>query len=358
MSSDTLKRFGDIFDIINTDWFAEITNIWNGKADKESIENSTKKVLDLKEILEPINKYVLEPISRYIVEPIENIAKDIPKEIGKRVLYELTAIRLSWGDSIESVLTNIVKSSFKCAKILVDFVLPSWAEWTLEGLTFTFRWREKDWSAEGFWESTMKLGVRQAVKAILKTTGVDKLVSKGIVKVIKYTGNFIAKIAIQFSKVICFAIKALIKAILGLAFKALFKVKMAALNLFASPLLSNPFSFAVAVIVIADLAYRGAKAMREFIFASSPPRFAHGGFVDHNKPFTMYDCALYETMRTIEPTFQRRRAAAINNDQIVEGVVRGVRRAFLEAMRDNGSKSPSIARVFLDGKQIAMAQAE
>ncbi|MCL2088220.1 MAG: hypothetical protein FWH14_01925 [Oscillospiraceae bacterium] len=116
-----------------------------------------------------------------------------------------------------------------------------------------------------------------------------------------------------------------VTAVLGLTFKALFTVKMAALNLFASPLLSNPFTFALAVIVIADLAYRGAKAMREFIFASSPPRFAQGGFVDHNKPFGIYDCALYETMRTIEPTFQRRRAAAINNDQIVEGVVRGVR---------------------------------
>jgi len=48
--------------------------------------------------------------------------------------------------------------------------------------------------------------------------------------------------------------------------------------------------------------------------------------------------------------------AVVNNDQIVEAVKRGVYRAFMSALCENNSKIPAIARVFLDGKQIAIAQ--
>ncbi|MCL2718490.1 MAG: hypothetical protein FWE14_06885 [Lachnospiraceae bacterium] len=48
--------------------------------------------------------------------------------------------------------------------------------------------------------------------------------------------------------------------------------------------------------------------------------------------------------------------AVVNNGQIVEAVKIGVYRAFLSALTENNSKGPAIARVFLDGKQIAFAE--
>jgi hypothetical protein len=49
------------------------------------------------------------------------------------------------------------------------------------------------------------------------------------------------------------------------------------------------------------------------------------------------------------------RNAVVNNDQIVESVAIGVYGAFTSALNGSHSKNPSIARVFLDGRQIAMA---
>jgi len=48
------------------------------------------------------------------------------------------------------------------------------------------------------------------------------------------------------------------------------------------------------------------------------------------------------------------RTAVVNNDQIVESVSKGVYYAFMSALSSN-SETPAIAKVYLDGRQIAMA---
>lgn len=52
------------------------------------------------------------------------------------------------------------------------------------------------------------------------------------------------------------------------------------------------------------------------------------------------------------------RTAVVNNDQIVAAVSKGVYGAFMSALCTENSNAPAIARVFLDGKQLAMAMQE
>lgn len=49
------------------------------------------------------------------------------------------------------------------------------------------------------------------------------------------------------------------------------------------------------------------------------------------------------------------RTAVVNNDQIVESVSTGVYSAFISALCKKKTNAPAVARVYLDGKQIAMA---
>ena len=87
----------------------------------------------------------------------------------------------------------------------------------------------------------------------------------------------------------------------------------------------------------------------------APARFAIGGFPEPGLPFIARESGA-ELVGILQAT-QGWRTAVINNDQIVEGVSRGVYNAVSVALRDSNSKSRYTARVFLNGKQIAMANA-
>jgi len=79
------------------------------------------------------------------------------------------------------------------------------------------------------------------------------------------------------------------------------------------------------------------------------PRYAQGGFPTHNQPFIAREAGP-ELVGTLNG-----RTAVVNNDQIVEAVSSGVYAAFMSAMAEQQPSAPPVARVFLDGKQIAMA---
>ena len=77
---------------------------------------------------------------------------------------------------------------------------------------------------------------------------------------------------------------------------------------------------------------------------------ADGGFQATNQHFIAREAGP-EIVGTLNG-----RTAVANNDQIVEGVRAGVFRAVRDALNDSNSNSPAIARVFLDGKEIAMSR--
>ena len=78
---------------------------------------------------------------------------------------------------------------------------------------------------------------------------------------------------------------------------------------------------------------------------------AKGGFPVRGQPFIAREAGP-ELVGTLNG-----RNAVINNDQIVEAVGRGVHNAIATALRERNSKSRYKARVFLGGKQIAIADA-
>jgi hypothetical protein len=108
----------------------------------------------------------------------------------------------------------------------------------------------------------------------------------------------------------------------------------------------NPVTVTAAVAIIALIAVLLAKALSNLNF------FAQGGFPAPNRPFIAREVGP-ELVGTISG-----RNAVINNDQIVAAVSQGVYRAFMAGMNESAvGKSSMKARVFLDGKQIAVAGA-
>ena len=78
-------------------------------------------------------------------------------------------------------------------------------------------------------------------------------------------------------------------------------------------------------------------------------KYAQGGFPLQGQPFIAREAGP-ELIGTLNG-----RTAVVNNGQIVESVSRGVYGAFMSAL-GGGSDAPAIARVYLDGRQIAMAR--
>ena len=79
--------------------------------------------------------------------------------------------------------------------------------------------------------------------------------------------------------------------------------------------------------------------------------YATGGFPKRGQMFIAREAGP-ELVGTLEG-----QNAVVNNEQIVEAVARGVHNAFVTALREKNSKSRYKARVFLNGKQIAIADA-
>lgn len=82
---------------------------------------------------------------------------------------------------------------------------------------------------------------------------------------------------------------------------------------------------------------------------ASMPKLATGGFPAQGQAFLAREAGP-ELVGTLNG-----RNAVVNNEQIVEAVARGVHNAFVTALREKNSKSRYKARVFLNGKQIAIA---
>ena len=78
--------------------------------------------------------------------------------------------------------------------------------------------------------------------------------------------------------------------------------------------------------------------------------YVQGGFPETGQRFIAREAGP-ELVGTI-----RGRNAVVNNNQIVESVSIGVCDAFKSALHEKNSKAPMIARVFIDGRQIAMAR--
>ncbi|HBU13065.1 MAG TPA: hypothetical protein DEB31_10210 [Clostridiales bacterium] len=102
---------------------------------------------------------------------------------------------------------------------------------------------------------------------------------------------------------------------------------------------------AIGILIIASVLYLVENARRSNAFDV----LAQGGFPEKGRPFIAREAGP-ELVGTISG-----RNAVVNNDQIIESVSRGVYGAFKSALKSNNTKTTAIARVYLDGKQIAMA---
>ena len=131
-------------------------------------------------------------------------------------------------------------------------------------------------------------------------------------------------------------------------------------SMYTSILLTNPFTIGAglliifAILVAIELIVSAIKPSVLRILSNANFRVfrrATGGFPERNEFFIAREAGP-EIVGTING-----RNAVVNNDQIVEGVSRGVHIAFRTALQKNNSKSRYTARVFLNGKQIAMANA-
>ena len=140
----------------------------------------------------------------------------------------------------------------------------------------------------------------------------------------------------------------LMKSVLTIAFTALMDTIMTAFGTLSASVsaavASIPPLLLIATPILAWIAYEIIAAL-----ASAPPTYAQGGFPDTDQTFIA---------REAGPELVGRlngRTAVVNHDQIVEAVSRGVYGAFQSALCNESSHAPAIARVYLDGKQIAMA---
>ena len=122
------------------------------------------------------------------------------------------------------------------------------------------------------------------------------------------------------------------------------KLVMNAFKSLGLPLVPNPFTSVIAAALMIAITIALEKALDALFTLIG---FEQGGFPIYGQPFIAREAGpeLVGTMNG--------RNAVVNNDQIVEAVSTGVFQAWNAAWRDNSSNAPAIARVFLDGKEIA-----
>jgi hypothetical protein len=136
---------------------------------------------------------------------------------------------------------------------------------------------------------------------------------------------------------------------------ALMSAMGTSMNTFAATLLTNIVTIAAGLAMIIAIS-----ALLIAAFASTPSvptidKYEKGGFPEQGLPFIARESGA--ELVGIVHTMQGRRTAVINNDQIIEGIEKGVSMAVTAAMNGDITGTPAIARVFLDGKEIAMAYA-
>ena len=159
--------------------------------------------------------------------------------------------------------------------------------------------------------------------------------------------NWIAAIFLTLlDRLMTFAIKRFLQALLRGVFNGLMELVESALSKFLIPLVVNWITavLALAARILLNMAVRAAIDVLFSIVG-----LAEGGFPAPGKPFIAREAGPELVGRLNGQT------AVVNNDQIVEAVSRGVYGAVRSAMYDKTSSFPGIAKVFLDGKQIAMA---
>ena len=136
-----------------------------------------------------------------------------------------------------------------------------------------------------------------------------------------------------------------IKAALKISLTA-FGVKSAAV---AAKLSLTIVGAVAGLAILASVAVIIADTLKSEPPMPAPVGFAQGGFPVTGRPFIAREAGPELVGRLNGST------AVVSNDQIVEAVSRGVYGAFRSALCDRNSESPLIARVFFDGKEIAMA---
>jgi len=113
-------------------------------------------------------------------------------------------------------------------------------------------------------------------------------------------------------------------------------------NSLATPLTINPLTAVAGLALIVAMGILLTKKL------ASIPYLAQGGFPAYGQTFIAREAGP-ELVGTLQG-----RNAVVNNGQIVEAVSAGVYRTFNDALRNKNSKA--VARVFLDGKCIAMSR--
>jgi len=158
-------------------------------------------------------------------------------------------------------------------------------------------------------------------------------------------GNFIKNAMSSIAKGIGKVFKAIVRKFTKGAMKkvlAKFAIKAAALLI----------KLALTVIgAVAALIALAAVTTLIAVTLGSIPAFAKGGFPSKGRPFIAREAGpeLVGKMGS--------RSAVVNNDQIVESVSSGVYEAFRSYFGNSNSSGPAVAKVYLDGKCIAMASA-
>jgi hypothetical protein len=154
-------------------------------------------------------------------------------------------------------------------------------------------------------------------------------------------GNWVGGcVTIVIGSALSIAMGTALKKLLEKAMTSLLKTIMSAFKLTASPLATNPFTAAAALAIIIAIGTLLAQSLSNI-------SFAQGGFPPANQHFIAREAGP-ELVGTLNG-----RNAVVNNDQIVEAVQIGVFHAWKEAWNDNSPNQQTIAKVFLDGKEIA-----
>jgi len=156
---------------------------------------------------------------------------------------------------------------------------------------------------------------------------------------------FAAILTLAIGALVTTGVSLFMKAALKAAFKALMTVIKSAFNLTASPLAANPVTSIAGIAIIAIISTLIGQAISNLLNNI----FAHGGFPDSNQPFIARESGPELVGKLNGQT------AVVNNEQIVEAVSVGVYGAFQSALHNSKLNNPATARVFLDGKQIAVA---
>ena len=247
------------------------------------------------------------------------------------------------------------------------------------GIEELIKIRQPDFNFKGFWKKKLPYQmyklirtygpdvvnmafrlVKRAVEALGRSR-VGSIIGRGIGRLGETIGrgvNFLRNVRAGWSYFKKFKWPKIVKAIrhflygLWLGLKGKFtklvtKLKLKTLGKFLLSIAAKTVAFLftppIAMILVALGAYIGG------LMVAVSGRFAQGGFPDEGQMFIAREAGP-ELVGTLNG-----RSAVVNNDQIVDSVSTGVYKAFMSALCSKSATNSVRAKLYLDGRLIAMS---